>query len=70
MATKTTELNSSVGKEGVHQSTTREMMGNILKPSRTPDALLTDDVGALARKVSLKFDLILVLPILTVLCEC
>ena len=70
MATKATESNSSVRKEGVHQSTTREMMENTRKPSSTPGAPLTDEAGALARKVCFKFDFILLLPILTVFCEC
>ena len=32
--------------------------------------LTTDEAGALARKVCFKFDFILLLPILTVFCEC
>ena len=46
------------------------MMENTLKPPSTPGAPLTDETGALARKVYFKFDFILLLPILTVICEC
>ena len=70
MATKTTESNSSsVGKEGAHQLITGETTEHVPQRQCTPPGPLTDEVGALARKVSLKFDLIFVLPILTMLCE-
>lgn len=54
---------SSVGKNGAHPTTFEE-------PKFTSRAPLPDEVSALARKVFLKFDFILVLPILIMLCQC
>jgi len=57
MVKKTTESNSIVGKEDG-------------QPSYAPNGPLPDEVRALARKVFLKFDLMLVLPMITMFCGC
>jgi len=69
MATKVTGSNSSVGKESVHHLTTEATREHVLSPSYSPRAPLPDEVSALARKVFLKFDLILVLPTLIMFCK-
>jgi len=70
MSTKPTDSNSSVEKEGIHYSTTGRTTRHHLHPAYNPRAPLTDEVHALARRVFLKFDLILVLPMLIMFCEC
>jgi hypothetical protein len=70
MATKTTESSTSVEKGGAHHLTSRETTEHILQLPYAPHAPLTDEVRALARNAFLKFDLILVLPMVTMLCEC
>jgi hypothetical protein len=70
MATKTTESTILVEKEGAHHSTSRETTEHILQLPYSPHAPLTDEVSVLSRKVFLKFDLLLVLPMLTMFCEC
>jgi len=67
MATKATESNSIVGKEGDHHSPVGETTEHVFQPSYSPNGPLTD---ALARNVFLKFDLVLVLPILIMFCGC
>ena len=70
MVKKLTESISSAGKKGVRPTTTEEPKVNIFpSPSFTSRALLPDEVNALARKVFLKFDFILVLPILIMFCQ-
>lgn len=69
MTTKPTESTSSVEKNSVHQSITRETTEHVPQ-SPVRHGPLTDEMGLLSRKVCLKFDFTLVLPILTILCEC
>ena len=57
MAMKPTESNSSVG----------ETKGHVVQLPYTSH--LTDQVDALSRKVFLKFDFLLVLPMLVMFCE-
>ena len=70
MVKKLTESNSSVGKGGVPPVTTDDTKAHVVSPSYADDALSADEVSAIARKVILKFDFLLVLPILTTLCQC
>ena len=60
------ESDSSADKEGVHQASIGE---DAVRFSPGPRAPLTDEVEALARKVFLKFDLLLVLPPIIIFCE-
>jgi hypothetical protein len=70
MTTKPTESTSSVEKQGVHQSIAGETIENGLQ-SNTPHVPLTnDEIRSLSRKAFLKFDVLLVLPILIMLREC
>ena len=66
MAMNPTGSHSSVGKE---HSVTETMTHDFLHPMCTPQAPLPDKVAALALGVFLKFDLILVLPMLIMFCE-
>jgi len=59
------ESNSSEEK-GVPQSTITD---RVVHSSHSPRASLSDEAEALARKVFLKFDLLLVLPTLIMFCE-
>jgi hypothetical protein len=65
-----TESNDSVAKEGVYHSSMGEMTEHPLQLPYTPHASVTDEVNALARRGFLKFDFILVLPMLMMFCEC
>ena len=69
MVVKHTESNASVGKEGAH-SGTEEATEHIIPSPYSPHAPLTDEVTALARRVFLKYDLLLVLPTVAMFCEC
>ena len=69
MTTKPTGSTSSLGKEGVHQSITGEPTDHIFQHPHNPHGPLTDEISLLSRKVCFKFDTVLVLPILTMLCE-
>ena len=63
LAMKPGESNSSAEKKGVPQPVIGE---HVTRFSHSP---LTDEVEALARKVFLKFDLVLVLPTLIMFCK-
>jgi hypothetical protein len=70
MAMKPKESDSLEGKDGTHYSITKEATEQSVQLVYTRRAPLTDEVSALALKVFLKFDFILVLPLLTMFCEC
>lgn len=72
MGKKITESSSPVGKGGAYPATTEETKVHVLSPSYSPHAHapLPDEVSALVRKVVLKFDFLLVFPIVTMLCQC
>jgi hypothetical protein len=70
MTTKPRESISSVEKQGAHQSIPGETIQRVSQ-SHIPHIPLTDDeIRLLSRKAFLKFDVLLVLPILTILREC
>jgi len=64
MATKSAESNGSAEKEGVRHSPTGEKTEDVLPLPYTPQEPLSDEINALARKVFLKYDFILVVPVL------
>jgi MFS family permease len=68
MAMKPGDSHSSVEKEGVHHSTIGKAAHKI-HLGYPPQAPAADKDGALARKAFLKFDLILVLPMLVMFCK-
>ena len=63
---KPSESDSSAEKDGVHQTVISE---HVLHLSHSPRPPLTNEVEAVAHKVFLKFDLVLVLPTLIMFCE-
>ena len=67
MATlKPIESNPSVGE---HLSITVEARGHVVQLPYIPRTPLADNVDALSRKIFLKFDFLLVLPMLILFCE-
>jgi len=66
---KPTESHSSVGKDGLHHSVTEKATHVLFHLVHNPQAPVADKVAAPARRVFLKFDLILVLPMLIMFCE-
>lgn len=69
MATKLSDSRSSVGKEEVYHSMVGKTAHKI-HLEYPPQVTRTDEVDALARRVFLKFDLFLVLPMLIMFCKC